>query len=129
MGLQRSKSAADIPELLISQDKLKQILINLLKNAVEALEPEGRIEISTQDHYFQNGREYVVITIKDNGPGIPAAVLANLFAPVVSTKQGHSGLGLAIVNNLVKEMAGYISCHSTPESGTEFKVMIQRIVQ
>lgn len=115
-----------IPQLQASEDKLKQILINLLKNAVEAMGTNGRIDISTRDHYFQNGREYVEISLKDNGPGIPAEILSSLFKPVASTKQGHSGLGLSIVKNLVDELAGSIACYSSPEFGTEFKILVPR---
>lgn len=120
------KLDAGIPQLRVDGDKLKQILINLIKNAVEALEEGGRIDISTRDHFFQNGLEYVEISIKDNGSGIPAEVLQNLFKPVVSTKEGHSGLGLSIVRNLVTELAGNISCYSNPDFGTEFKILVPR---
>ena len=115
-----------IPKLLFVEDKLKQVLINLLKNAVEAMPDGGSIQISTRDHFFQNGLEYVEIALKDNGPGIPQEVLRNLFKPVESTKQGHSGLGLSIVRNLVSELVGNISCYSNPAFGTEFKILIPR---
>lgn len=118
-----------IPKLQVSGDKLKQVLINLTKNAVEAMQNGGRIEISTRDHFFQNGLEYVEISLKDNGPGIPQEILQELFKPVASTKQGHSGLGLAIVRNLVTELAGSISCYSSPGFGTEFKILIPRDTQ
>ena len=115
-----------VPQLRVSGDKLKQVLINLIKNAVEAMENGGRIDISTRDHFFQNGLEYVEISLKDNGSGIPEEILKNLFKPVTSTKEGHSGLGLSIVRNLVSELAGTISCYSNPEFGTEFKILLPR---
>ena len=117
-----------LPPLDCSSDKLKQILINLLKNAVEAHESGGIIQITTRDNIFQDQQSYVEITVKDNGPGIEPATLQTLFSPVVSSKEGHSGLGLVVVNTLVKEMGGSISCFSSTTTGTEFKILLPRRV-
>lgn len=117
----------NLPPLRCSADKLKQILINLLKNAVEALAEGGTILISTRDNIYQEQQSFVEITIKDNGPGIDPEVLQRLFSPVVSTKEGHSGVGLTVVNNLVKDLGGNISCFSNATIGTEFKILIPRI--
>lgn len=115
-----------LPPVRCSADKLKQVLINLLKNAAEALKSGGTIQVSTRDNIFQDQQRYIEISVKDNGTGIPTAILQNLFSPVVSTKEGHSGLGLVVVNTLVKEMAGSISCFSNPAAGTEFKILLPR---
>lgn len=115
-----------LPTLPYPENNLKQIVINLAKNAVEALPQGGAIELSTRDNCFQNGNLFVEVAIKDNGPGIPPDILRNLFKPVASTKQGHSGLGLSIVADLVKEMSGTISCYSSQEKGTEFKILLPR---
>ena len=117
-----------IPVLEGSPDKLKQILINLLKNAAEALAAGKSIQISTRDNIIQDQRSYIEIIIKDNGPGIPQKVLQNLFNPVTSSKKGHSGLGLVVVNTLIKEMGGNISCFSNSTTGTEFKILLPRNV-
>lgn len=116
----------DIPSLQLATEKLRQVLINLIKNAVEAMPKGGQLEISSRDHLYQNGREYVEISLQDNGPGIPRVVLENLFTPVASTKPGHSGLGLSIVGSLVNELDGQISCYSTPDKGTRFTLLIPR---
>jgi len=115
-----------VPFIYCAKDKLKQILLNIIKNATEALGKDGMIEISTRDNFYQNSQKFIEISIKDNGPGIPDEILNNLFQPVVSTKEGHSGLGLSIVNTLVTEIAGLISCYSKQEEGTEFKILIPR---
>ncbi|MCW8893040.1 MAG: HDOD domain-containing protein [Deltaproteobacteria bacterium] len=119
----------EIPALYCAQDKLKQILINIIKNAVEAMQGEGTLVITTRDNFYQNGQQYVEISIKDNGPGIAPEILKELFKPVTSTKAGHSGLGLSIVNSLVKEMSGQIACYSRQEQGTEFKILIPRTLE
>ncbi len=115
-----------IPVLSCSKDKLKQIFINIIKNGVEALSEKGTITITTRDNVYQNNRQFVEISIRDDGPGIAEEVLKNLFKPVTSTKEGHSGLGLTIVNSLVQELSGSISCYSRPDYGTEFKILIPR---
>ena len=115
-----------IPVLKLSRSAFKQVVVNLLKNAVEALQSGGTIAIATRDHVNFNGAEYVEIEIADNGPGIPGAVLEKLFQPVQSTKGGeHSGLGLTIVNSLVKELGGMISCRSD-DTGTRFAILLPR---
>ncbi|MFO7830359.1 MAG: HDOD domain-containing protein [Desulfuromonadaceae bacterium] len=106
---------------------LKQVLINLLKNAAETMPPGGEVWITTTDRVYRNQRQYVQINISDNGPGINEDILENLFQPVNSTKQGHSGLGLAIVKYLVDEIDGEISCSSS-NAGTRFQILLPRIL-
>ncbi len=115
-----------LPVLSYPEHKLKQVFINIIKNAVEALPQSGSLEISSRDNCFQNGNQFVEISLKDNGPGIPAKVLKNLFKPVESTKKGHSGLGLSIVGDLISELSGTITCYSSREAGTEFKILLPR---
>ena len=115
-----------IPTLYCPKDKLKQILINIIKNSVEAMPEDSTIEITTRDNIYQNSQQYIEISIHDSGPGIPPEILRNLFKPVTSTKDGHSGLGLSIVNTLVQEISGNITCYSSPDQGTEFKIFIPR---
>jgi signal transduction histidine kinase len=120
----------DLPKTTIDMDSMKQILINLLKNAVEAMEQGGNIYIETgipmkregsgARAQICNGRE-IRIMIRDDGPGIASEVLAKLYEPCVSTKgKGHSGLGLSVVYQLMKEQGGDITCESAPGKGTTF---------
>lgn len=119
----------ELPPVICSGDKLKQVLINIIKNAAEAVPEKACIEIMTRDNFFQHGGQYLEITISDNGPGIPPEILKHLFKPVTSTKAGHSGLGLSIVGTLIDEMSGHISCHSKQNSGTTFKIHLPRVVE
>ena len=113
-----------IAEINGSADILKQILVNLLKNAVEALPRGGHIEIDNKGRVQRDGRVFFELCIKDDGPGIPAEVLAKLFSPVRSSKVGQNrGIGLSIVHNLVKKLDGLISCQSTGE-GTAFEILL-----
>ena len=115
-----------IPPLRYPEHKLKQVFINLIKNAAEALPKAGEINITTRDNCFRDGCRLISISIQDNGPGIPEQVLQNLFKPVTSTKTGHSGLGLSIVAELIAGMSGTISCYSS-NKGTEFNILLPRI--
>jgi HD-like signal output (HDOD) protein/signal transduction histidine kinase len=105
-------------------DLLKQILVNLVKNAVEALTDGGKIEISNRGHVNRERKLYLELVISDSGPGLSAEVLANLFSPVRSAKEGaHHGLGLSIVHSLVKKMQGLITCRSG-KTGTTFEILL-----
>lgn len=116
-----------IPAIFSNRNSIKQVITNLLKNAVEALDAQGTIRVETHDRVNFNGEQYVQIVIADNGPGIPDEILSNIFSPVDSTKgQGHSGLGLAIVKNLVNELNGFISVLSDASDGTRFEILLPR---
>jgi len=110
-------------------DLLKQVLVNLVKNAVEALgsRPGGRIEIVNRGQVNRERQVYLELSVNDNGPGLSREVLANLFAPVRSGKDGaqdgNRGLGLSIVHGLVKQMGGHIACRSG-SSGTSFEILL-----
>jgi nitrogen-specific signal transduction histidine kinase len=107
---------------------IKQIMTNLVKNAVEAMEDGGNVIISTRDNTFLNGKAHIEIQVTDDGPGIPTEIMQQLFTPVTSTKDStHSGLGLAIVKNLMDELSGQISCTSTASQGTRFQLYLPRV--
>lgn len=111
-------------EMLGSADTLRQILLNLIKNAVEALPKGGKIEVRNNGRVMREGRAFLELCISDTGGGIPADVLANLFSPVRSTKNGENrGLGLSIVQSLVRTINGSISCRSG-ETGTTFEILL-----
>jgi signal transduction histidine kinase len=105
-------------------DLLKQILVNLIKNAVEALADGGKIEISNRGHVNRERKLYLELVVSDTGPGLSAEVLANLFSPVRSSKEGaNHGIGLSIVHSLVKKMQGLITCRSG-KTGTTFEILL-----
>lgn len=105
-------------------DLLKQVLVNLVKNAVEAMPEGGRIEIANRGLVNRERKLYLELVVADTGPGLSAELLANLFAPVKSTKEGpHHGLGLSIVHSLVSKMGGLIACRSG-KAGTTFEILL-----
>ncbi len=110
-------------EIDVHSDTLKQILINLVKNAIEALPSGGEIKILNNGQVNRNGRLYSELAVVDNGPGIPAEVLAKIFSPLMSAKGGeHQGLGLSIVHELVQKSDGLISCRSN-HRGAAFEIL------
>jgi signal transduction histidine kinase/HD-like signal output (HDOD) protein len=108
-------------------DMLKQILVNLVKNAVEAMPQGGRIEIANRGHVNRERQLYLELVVTDTGPGLSPELLTNLFAPVASSKDGaHHGLGLSIVHSLVKKMQGLIACRSG-KGGTSFEILLPAV--
>ncbi|SHI95954.1 His Kinase A (phospho-acceptor) domain-containing protein [Malonomonas rubra DSM 5091] len=104
---------------------VKQILVNLLKNAAEAVTEGGEIQLATRDSYCSDGGRFVEVVVQDNGGGIDSQVKDQLFRPVVSTKgPGHAGVGLSIVKGMVDDLGGRISYHSSPAAGTGFHLQI-----
>jgi two-component system nitrogen regulation sensor histidine kinase GlnL len=113
-----------LPPVWGNRDQLVQVLLNLVKNAAEAVDPrEGEITLTTAYHHgvriaVPGSRERVhlplQVTVRDNGPGIPETVRATLFEPFVTTKRGGKGLGLALVAKLVADQGGLIECDSRP---------------
>lgn len=117
--------ALDTAALDVPGDKgmLKQIFLNLVKNAVEALPGGGQIDIVCKGFTRQDNKLYLAVAVADNGPGLPADVLARIYTPVRSTKGGnHRGLGLSIVHGLVKKLGGHMVCHSG-KNGTTFELL------
>jgi HD-like signal output (HDOD) protein/signal transduction histidine kinase len=107
-----------------NRNPLRQVLINLIKNAAESMDDGGEIRVSSTHNVNVNGRDFVEIVISDKGPGFLPEVLNNLFQPTTSTKgSGHSGLGLSISKNLINEMGGTISCRSS-NKGVAMQILI-----
>ncbi|PXX90279.1 histidine kinase [Marinobacter vulgaris] len=103
---------------------IRQVVINLVRNAAESLHEGGNVSIRTLAPVWQGGKTWVELEIADSGEGIPADVRNNLFSPVQSTKgKGHSGLGLSVVKQLIDDMEGIINCR-TGRGGTAFRILL-----
>ncbi len=114
----------NLPRVKGDRDKIRQILDNLIANAVEAMPSRGSLAIAAGRWQGSDGRESVEISITDTGGGIPAEVMARLYQPVQSSKGGdHDGLGLHIVGGLVQELEGELTCRSGGH-GTTFKLLL-----
>jgi len=115
----RTRFAASLPKVSIDPEQIRRVMINLIDNAIEAMEQHGTIEIETQ-HDPPNNLARVIVA--DDGPGIPASERDKLFLPYYSTKRRGSGLGLAIVRRIVVEHGGSIDLTDNTPRGTRFAV-------
>ena len=112
----------DLPPLQVSETEVQQVFLNLINNALDAMENKGGvIDITT----LMEG-DHIAVQVADNGPGIPEANLARIFDPFFTTKPvgKGTGLGLSICYGIIKKMGGEIDVHSVMGVGTTFRVMI-----
>jgi signal transduction histidine kinase len=114
-----SQSEDDIPLISLDTMRMKQVLINLLINAVEA-SPKGE-EVMVHSH--TNG-ENLLLEVIDCGCGIPMDKRLEIFSPFFTTKKEGTGLGLPIVKKIVEAHQGYIEVKDNPERGVTFRVEI-----
>lgn len=113
--------------LLLRADEqlLGQAVLNLLLNAVEAMEVGGKITVQFIRATEEDGEgRQVKLTIRDSGPGIPAAILDRIFNPFFTTKDTGTGLGLAIVHRIVDAHDGTITVTNPPGGGAQFEIRI-----
>ena len=132
LSVQRAKYASvvletslgcDIPDVAASPSELQQVLLNLINNAIDAMDGKGgNLDISTR---FENGR--VILSVADTGCGIPQANLARIFDPFFTTKPvgKGTGLGLSIIHGIINKMGGEISVRSVVGVGTTFTIRLQ----
>jgi len=123
----------NIPEIMIDRDAFRQVLINLVNNAIEAMPGGGNITVAVQykpesksvdsrPSSIEAGRERIEISVSDDGPGIPDNLKAGVFKKQSTTKADHDGLGLLIVYELVKRMGGTITFDNNNERGARFNI-------
>lgn len=113
------------PALCIPDDQLLQVLINLLNNAVGAIERTGNIILSSEE-ILQENKPYLKIQVADDGPGIPQEILHKIFDPFYTTKPvgKGTGLGLSIVYGLIQRYGGDITIETEEHKGTTFFITI-----
>jgi len=120
--------ADTLPPVRIDVEQLRQVLINLVQNAFQAMSGSGRLIVATDTRAREDAsgqrRLFVEMRVHDTGPGIPQKVLANLFVPFVTTKDHGTGLGLAISQRIVTAVGGHIEVSTQEGVGTTFSVRL-----
>jgi two-component system NtrC family sensor kinase len=110
-----------LPDVMADPAHMKQVFLNLMINACEAMEGGGTLTISTEHDAEENK---AVVSIRDTGVGIEPENLARIFDPFFSTKEKGTGLGLSVVNGIVTRHNGRIEIESTPGKGTNVRVTL-----
>lgn len=127
--------AHDLPQISIDPEHLKQVLINLVRNAVQAMPDGGRLLVRTRlahehrpdydgDNESPLQPTYVLIRVEDSGEGIDPADLPRIFVPFYTTKADGTGLGLAISQRIIERAGGRIEVYSRPGYGTAFTLRL-----
>lgn len=114
--------AADLPKILVDKEQLKQVSMNVILNAIQSIDNEGIVEISSRLFLKDNRERCIQIEVRDTGIGIPERDLENIFNPFFTTKEDGSGLGLSISHQIVKEHGGYMAVESKVGVGTSFYI-------
>jgi signal transduction histidine kinase len=111
-----------LPPVELGEDSLRQVILNLLLNALEASPPHGRIRVGA---WTTAGS--VVVEVEDEGAGVPAGLQERIFEPFVTTRRrGSGGLGLAISRRIVVEAGGNLTLLDAPGGGSLFRVELPR---
>ncbi|HVU04812.1 MAG TPA: ATP-binding protein [Polyangiaceae bacterium] len=113
-----------IPAVRVDEEQLRQVLINLVRNAEEAMGGAGVVTVTTRRRPAPNGGSLVAILVQDRGPGIPEDQIPHLFVPFFTTKPRGTGLGLAISQRMVQSMGGRIEVASVVGVGSVFTVLL-----
>ena len=111
-----------MPPVLADASQLKQVLLNLLGNAADAMAGGGEIRIAATAEKDADGRPMVVVRICDSGPGMPPDVQCRIFEPFFTTKEKGTGLGLCIAAQIMARHDGRLVLESSSEKGTTFAV-------
>jgi len=113
--------------VICERNSLKQIFLNLWKNASEALSAGQQVKISLTDHVIQNGQAYIQVRIDDSGPGMSDAAMRSFHRPS-DAAQGKRGMGLSIVGELARRQEIPLTCHSQAGKGTSITLLLPKYV-
>ena len=115
--------AKDLPRIDSDRGQLQQVFLNILNNAMAAVEDEGKISITT----WEKDADTIAVSIRDNGCGMSDETLRHIFEPFFTTKREHgTGLGLSITYGIVKKLGGDIEVMSKEHEGTTFNVFLPK---
>jgi signal transduction histidine kinase/putative methionine-R-sulfoxide reductase with GAF domain len=110
-----------LPPILMDREQMKQVILNLLLNAIQAMPKGGNLKLKGK---ISEDDEWIILSFQDSGVGIPGEDLNKLFDPFFSTKEGGIGLGLSIAHRIIDQHHGKIEVESAPGKGTLFTVWL-----
>jgi len=110
--------APGLLKVFIDKEQIKQVTMNVILNAIQAIEGEGEVEVSTRMFSKDSSERFLQIEVRDTGVGIEEGDLENIFNPFFTTKKDGNGLGLSISHQIIQEHGGYMVADSKPGPGT-----------
>lgn len=113
-----------LAETAIDPEQLKEVLVNIIINACEVMDQGGGITIEEEEKNLDTSTRVVIIRISDNGPGIPAEIMSEIFNPFFTTKEEGTGLGLSIAFNIINEHKGWLDVQSEADQGAIFTITL-----
>lgn len=117
--------ASFLPPVFVNEKEILEALLNLIFNAIESMPQGGELKVLARQTFLsQKGKDFIQITVADHGVGIPAENLNKIFERYFTTKEGGTGLGLAVVDRIVKAHNGFIEVESQLKSGTSFDIFL-----
>jgi two-component system, sporulation sensor kinase E len=117
--LMEKELARDLPQIFADADQMKQVFFNIIRNSLQAMTKGGILHIRTE---LQDDR--IMIAVRDTGGGIPSEVLQHIFEPYFTTKTEGSGLGLMIVQRVIRQHGGLVEVSSEQGRGTTFRLFL-----
>jgi signal transduction histidine kinase len=120
----KTEFSPETPTIIADAERLRQVFLNLFKNAIDATPPRGEIRIRLEPRHGDVIQGAVGIQVKDTGSGIAPEQLEEIFELFYSEKKGGSGLGLPICRKIVEGHGGRIEVESTPQKGSNFEVWL-----
>lgn len=111
----------NIPEIMADKDQIQQVFINIIINASEAMSKGGNLDITTS---LNSSKEFLYVTFKDTGPGMPDDIKEKIFDPFFTTKEQGTGLGLSISYGIIEQHGGDIDLESKIGKGTTFTIKL-----
>ncbi len=115
-----------LPSIKGDEGELQNVFLNLLINAKDAMDGKGLLKVSTKRERHTENKEFIIIEIEDTGKGVDEELKLKIFEPYFSTKQGGSnlGMGLYLVDRVIKDHGGFIEVESEKDRGTKFSLYI-----
>jgi signal transduction histidine kinase len=111
----------DLPAVRAIPDQIRQVVLNLFMNAVEAMQTGGHLSVYTQQVSEQ---DRILLMVHDTGPGIEPELLPHIFEPFITSKETGTGLGLTITYDIIRQHGGDIYVENSPEGGATFRILL-----
>jgi C4-dicarboxylate-specific signal transduction histidine kinase len=118
----KTKLASSLPPLLMDKIQIEQVLLNLIRNAMDAMRNQEERKLTVQTALGEPG--FVLVSVTDNGPGIAPKIASQLFQPFITTKENGMGVGLTICQSIIDGHGGRIWAEENGPAGTAFRFLL-----